>query len=112
MIEKIAIVLMSVGIVVFSGLSAWYYFGMDRVAPTIRFAEATITYKEGEDMSTLLEGLSAVDNRDGNVTDNVRVDDIMVADDMKSAVVVYAVYDKSYNVSKAKRTVNYEAKKR
>lgn len=82
----------------------------DRKGPEIEFpADGDVTYEEGSDTAPLLEGVTATDEKDGDVTDSLMIENIFPNDDHTSASVVYAAKDSHNNVSKATRRVNYKA---
>ena len=76
----------------------------DKKGPVIRFSGEEITYGEGQDETVLLQGVEAVDNRDGNVP--VYVEGIYSLENNRVKV-YYAAADRAGNVSKASRVVNY-----
>lgn len=80
----------------------------DTKAPVISVPTEMITYEEGSDKTLLLAGVTATDDRDGDVTANVRIYDIAVMEDGHSAQIIYAAYDSSYNLGKRFRTVGYK----
>ena len=80
----------------------------DREAPVIKVKKADITYQAGENYEELLKGVSAKDNRDGDLTKGVFVDRVVQVKEDK-AIVYYGVMDKAKNVGTAKRTVKYVA---
>lgn len=92
-----------------SGLCAVAYLSEDRKSPVITVPEEMITYTQGEDTSVLLQGVTAMDDIDGDITGKVRISNIDVIGDESKAVVTYAVYDKENNIGKTNRTVNYVA---
>ena len=82
----------------------------DRKGPGIELpADGDVTYEEGSDTASLLEGVTATDEKDGDVTDSLMIENIFPNDDHTSASVVYAAKDSHNNVSKATRRVNYKA---
>lgn len=102
-------VLMSLSIAGLLGLSVYMTISMDRTPPVITIPDKEITYKEGADTDSLLKDVTAWDDVDSNITDKLRIDTIIPDKDGLTAVVVYAVYDSSNNVTKEKRTVSYKA---
>lgn len=81
----------------------------DRKGPEIELpADGDVTYEEGSDTASLLEGVTATDEKDGDVTDSLMIENIFPNDDHTSASVVYAAKDSHNNVSKATRRVNYK----
>lgn len=80
--------------------------GQDRKAPRITIEDEEISYAEGDKYDVLLEGVSAKDNRDGDVTDEIFVEKIVPAKE-GYAEVYYGVTDSNNNVATAHRTVSY-----
>lgn len=90
------------------GVTAFFVSGAkDKKVPKITVSEAKVSYVGGESHDSLLEGVTAKDNRDGDLTDKVFVDRIIPMPGNEEAIVYYAVIDKSYNVGTAKRIVTY-----
>lgn len=81
----------------------------DRKPPEIQIQDADVTYVNGSDYSELLKGVTATDNLEGDVTQNLVVEGVYPNDDGTTASVVYAVKDKKNNVRKASRIVKYQA---
>lgn len=107
--QRHVVVLMSLSIAGLLGLSVYMTISMDRIPPVITIPDKEITYKEGADTDSLLKDVTAWDDVDSNITDKLRIDTIIPDKDGLTAVVVYAVYDSSNNVTKEKRTVSYKA---
>ena len=94
------------GCLILGGVAFAVRGSQDRQAPVIKVTKSDITYQEGQGYGELLKGVSAEDNRDGDLTDEVFVDRIVQIKDGK-AIVYYGVMDKAKNVGTAKRTINY-----
>lgn len=78
----------------------------DTKAPEITFSgPLRISVNDGE--TALLQGASANDDRDGDVTDSLVVESITMPDPNQPARVVYAAFDASCNVTKAERELTY-----
>lgn len=75
--------------------------------PTITVPYDVLVYEQGEDASVLLQGVSAYDEEDGDISANVRVYDFSPLTDGERAAVTYAVYDSDNNLGKATRVVAY-----
>lgn len=84
--------------------------GQDKTPPVIKVGKAEISYTEGNDYKELLADVSAEDNRDKDVTENIFIDRIVTMKDGKHATVVYAVIDEHKNVATAERKVKYITK--
>lgn len=89
-------------------LCIWVYITDDKTAPQLMIPESPITYVEGSPQSVLLIDVTAWDNRDGDLTENVRIYSIAVLENGKEALVTYAVYDEAANMTKKTRIVNYK----
>lgn len=79
----------------------------DHTPPEILFAgeELQLSVKDGEE--ALMEGVSALDDRDGDVTHLVLVEGVSDIREDRRADVTYAAFDSAGNVAKTKRTVRY-----
>lgn len=103
--EKLVAVLIA-GCLILGGAALVVRGSQDRQAPVIKVKKADLTYQDGQGYGELLKGVSAEDNRDGDLTDEVFVDRVVQIKDGK-AIVYYGVMDKAKNVGTAKRTANY-----
>lgn len=83
------------------------YIGEDRNGPEISVPQEEITYVAGTDTSALLNGVTAQDDRDGDVTDTVTIESIIPNADQAGASVVYVAKDSKNNVTKETRTILY-----
>jgi len=79
------------------------YLGKDRKGPEIFFdEEKQIEYTEGMDKELLLEGVTAVDEKDGDVSDSLLVEKV-AGTNGKEVIVTYVARDGANNVGKASR---------
>lgn len=85
------------------------YIGEDRNGPDITVPQEELTYVAGSDTSALLNGVTAVDDRDGDVTSTVTVESIIPNEDQTGASVIYVAKDSKNNVTKATRLISYAA---
>ena len=83
------------------------YIGEDRNGPEISVPQEEITYVAGTDTSVLLNGVTAQDDRDGDVTDTVTIESIIPNANQTGASVVYVAKDSKNNVTKETRTILY-----
>lgn len=80
----------------------------DRVAPVINIeSETEMVFHEGDSDEVLLENVTAMDEKDGDVTESLRVSEIYVTDE-EEAVVVYVAKDKANNIGKLKKKITYQ----
>lgn len=101
----IAMVILCIGL---AGIFVWNRVSSDRKAPEIEIGNENVVYKKGMDNAELLKGITAKDDKDGDVTDSLVVESIFESKDGKSVTVVYAAKDSSNNVGKVKRSLPCE----
>lgn len=101
---KIAVIGFSIADAVLIAASAFLYIKLDRTAPTISFADDDnkLVYTESMKEDELLEGVSAADDVDGDVTDSVLIEKISETAD-GNVIVTYVALDSSNNVAKRSR---------
>jgi len=88
--------------VILLAVSVALYVHQDRTVPVISFSANDIVYEQGMDESMLMEGVSATDDRDGDVSDTLLIEKI--SNTAKGDVIVtYAAMDSANNVAKASR---------
>ena len=76
-------------------------------APEIMLDSSELTISVNDDENVLMTGVSANDNEDGDITDNVLIENISPFDENGNRVVTYAVFDADSQISKATRTIDY-----
>lgn len=87
--------------------NGFIYFTKDRTAPKIGIPESEITYRANTDTAPLMEGVTATDDKDGDVSNTLRIREVLPSSDMTSAMVVYTAKDTHNNVATASREVKY-----
>lgn len=85
------------------------HLNTDTVPPVIAIPEEEAVYEEGMDKALLLEGVTATDDVDGDVSDSLMVESVIPLDDGQTATVIYYAKDRSNNVTKATRIVQYRS---
>lgn len=91
----------------FSATAVFLVVDRDKTGPVIAVPEdGSLTYVAGEDKKILLEGVTASDSEDGDVSDTLVIESIRPNGDR--AVVTYTAVDHSHNASKASCVVNYQ----
>ena len=91
----------------FSATAVFLVVDRDKTGPMIAVPEdGSLTYVAGEDKKILLEGVTASDSEDGDVSDTLVIESIRPNGDR--AVVTYTAVDHSHNASKASCVVNYQ----
>lgn len=85
------------------------YDGMrtDTTAPAITVGTEVLEVSVHDGKDVLLQGMTAADVRDGDVTASLVVERVSEINDAHEVTVTYAAFDRSGNVAKAQRTVRY-----
>lgn len=81
--------------------------GDDHTAPVIMLETDTLELSVTAGNEVLLQGVTARDNRDGDVTASIVVEGVSNITDAHTATITYAAFDSSGNVSKTTRTLHY-----
>lgn len=106
--ESMINIMLAAGCVVLAAVAGVGIYQEDKTAPVLSCAnEKKLVYTEGESEEFLLQGITAMDDCDGDVTDSVRIDEIYVTDE-DHAVVVYCAKDRANNIGKLKREIGYQ----
>ena len=107
--QRVVTGLLTAGCIALAGAGYMTYKNQDRTAPEIKVDQSEkIAYTEGEDYGKLLEGVTAQDEKDGDLTSEVFVETVVPVSKKKAAV-YYGVTDKAKNVGTASREVTYQA---
>lgn len=95
--------------IILLAVCVFLYVRQDRAVPVISFSEDPIVYSESMDEEQLLEGVTAMDDEDGDVSDTLVIEKIAETSDGK-VIVTYAALDGSNNVAKVSRILPVEKK--
>lgn len=105
--EQVVVAFLAGGCIVLTAVSGLVYLKQDRTPPQIVVdTKEKVSYKDGDSYEALFKGVTAKDNRDGDLTDQIFIDRIISLNE-KKAVVYYVVTDKANNVETAKRKITY-----
>ena len=80
---------------------------LDTVKPEISMDSDTLTVSIHDAESTYLTGVTAKDNRDGDVTDSLVIESVSSFVEKNTRIISYAAFDKSDNIAKATRKLVY-----
>ena len=106
--QRVVTGLLTAGCIALAGAGYMTYKNQDHTAPEIKVDQSKkIAYTEGEDYGKLLEGVTAQDDKDGDLTSEVFVEKVVPVS-KKKAVVYYGVTDKAKNVGTASQEVIYQ----
>ena len=99
--------ILAVAVLVFFGYCILDRINTDITAPEITMNADKISVSVKQDQKSLLSGVTALDDVDGDVTGTLVVESVFGINDSNCATVVYAAFDMSGNVAKAERVVHY-----
>ena len=103
----VCLILIAVCLAVFYGYQVLDRISTDTKPPQIRMEEQALQVSVTEAKTNLLQGVTAKDEEDGNVTGSLVVESVRLLDHTGRANVTYAAFDKSGNVAKAEREFRY-----
>lgn len=101
------LILLAVSVMLLFGYIALDRLHSDYEAPMITMDAAEITLSVQDPQAALLQGVTAWDVHDGNVTASLVVESVYGITADKRATVTYAAFDAAGNVTKAQRQVFY-----
>ncbi|MBQ7051062.1 MAG: hypothetical protein IJN87_10575 [Firmicutes bacterium] len=93
--------------VIFLGYRAAGVIGNDTKAPDIDVNADILQVSVQDPREVLLQGVTATDNRDGDVTASLVVESVRLVDPNGTVSVGYAAFDSAGNVAKTTRRVQY-----
>ena len=101
--KKITAILIALDVILL-GVSIAVFVGEDRTPPVIRMEETELEYREGMSDEALLEGVSAMDETDGDVTASLVIEKVSETG-TGTVIVTYGARDAANNVAKASRVM-------
>ena len=101
---RAATIIFAIADLILIAVFGFMYLSKDRVPPVIQFQPTELTYMATTLNDELLSGAQAVDSKDGDVSDRVVIEKIVLNRSTKNAVVYYAASDYDGNVGKSSRT--------
>ena len=102
--------LLLLGLVCCGGFAVYQFLWnqtYDREPPKITMNQDELTLSVSDPESALLQGITATDPQDGDVTDSLVVESVRGVVANQEFTVTYAAFDSAGNVAKAQRTVHY-----
>ena len=91
----------------YAGLTIHTHMNVDRTPPVITCDSDVVEIRVGSSDSALLRGVTATDDQDGDVTDEIMIKGVSQLITANTARVTYIAFDSSNNMSTATRTVRY-----
>ena len=106
-LEKVTIVLFVLVLAAFCGFQAYDRILTDHTPPAITCDSDTIDISVSDPESALFQGITAKDNRDGDLTGSVMIKGMTGLITNDTAKVTYIVFDSANNMATCQRTVHY-----
>ena len=106
-LERITVLLFAAALMIFIGSKAHSHYFQDTTPPTLTCQSDTVEVRLGEDRSALLRGVSAHDDKDGDLTGEIMIQGVTQLIGSNTAKVTYVVFDKANNMATCTRTVRY-----
>lgn len=106
-IKRITIILFIIACIAFVGGKV-HSSKKDVIAPVIQAKSDEIHIQAGSEEMDLLQGLTAEDNRDGNLTDEILIGKVSRFSEKGVCKVEYIVFDESNNAGRYERTVYFD----
>ena len=107
-LRQISMIVCALSVFVYGIYRIYCFRATDKFGPVIEMEDNEISVSIGSDEDTLLEGVTATDSKDGNVTDSLVVESISKFLKNNKKIVTYAAFDSNNHVGKATREVTYE----
>ena len=106
-LKTATIILFILAALVFAGVTGYYSFILDRVSPVVTVPEGVLDVRVNDGPEVLLAGVTASDNRDGDLTGQVMIQGISRLLSANTARVTFVVFDGARNMGSATRTIRY-----
>ena len=106
-LQRITILIFGLVLIAFAGTKLHSVLMEDRTPPVISCESEVLELSVSEGEDALLRGVTAGDDRDGDLTDRVMVKGLSQLIGADTARVSYIVFDSSDNMATAQRTVRY-----
>lgn len=106
-LQRGTIALFVLVLLAYAGLTIYTRQNVDQVAPVITCDSDVVEVRVGAAESAFLAGVTASDNKDGDLTDQVMIKGITQLITADTAKITYIVFDSSNNMTTASRTVRY-----
>lgn len=105
--RKIWLIFVVFVIVIWAAYCSMQYRKADSSGPVISGGEDQIKVSIRDEEAVLLQGITASDKKDGDVTDSLLVESISKFYDDGTRIVTYAAFDSDHHISKMQRKISY-----
>lgn len=101
------LVFLAIVLALFAGYRLWKDCTTDVMAPVISFDDSVLEVSIHDDPSKMFQGMTVIDDRDGDVSNSLMIEKIGVINDDHEFAVTYAAFDSAGNVTKVRRNLRY-----
>lgn len=105
---RLGTVLLLIVMLVLNGWAGYQELHRDKVLPEIHDSIGPLYISVHDDPSAMLQGLTATDDRDGDLTDKILVERVSRFQQIGQVQVSYVVFDKAGNMGTYSRDVYYD----
>ena len=106
-LTRLSLLVFIIAAVVFGTYYITVIAAVDKQGPVINIESDRIEMSVKDKKELLLQGVTAVDAKDGDVTSSIMIESLSNFSGKNERIITYAAVDKSNNVSTAKRTLVY-----
>ena len=106
-LERVTVIVFVAVLAVFVGVKAYTRLAVDTTPPQISCGTDTIDISVSDPESVLLQGVTARDDRDGDLTGSILIKGVTNLLSGNTARVSYVVFDSSNNMATCQRTIRY-----
>lgn len=106
-LQRVTVILFIVVLAAYIGINAYTRAAVDSTPPQISCDTGTIEVSVSDPESVLLQGVTAKDNRDGDLTSSIMIKGVSNLLSGNTARVSYIVFDSSNNMATCQRTIRY-----
>ncbi len=106
-LQTLTILLFCAALLLYGGSEIYDRMYVDNTPPVLTCESDTVDIGLEDTQEALLKGVSAHDNKDGDLTDEIMVQGVTQLLGENTARVTYVVFDSSNNMSTCSRTVRY-----
>ena len=107
LLQRLTILLFCAAALFYGGSELYSRLYIDSTPPVLTCRTDTVDINLGDGKEMLLNGVTAHDDRDGDLTDEIIIQGMTQLLNDNSARITYVVFDSSHNMATATRTVRY-----
>lgn len=107
-LRKFSVLLFILSLSVFITYAVYTITQTDKEGPKITIKDDLLNVSVEDDEKDLLKGITATDEKDGDVTDTLTVESISNFTNKGRRIVSYAAFDRDWNITKATREIEYK----